>query len=313
MDSWRGQTKPLIANTLRGFAIGTADLVPGVSGGTIALLLGIYNRLIETIAQMVAGLTQLLRGNASQAEAQFKELPWLFILSLIVGIVAAVFSLAPLMSWLLEQYPEEMAGVFSGIVLAAIATAWQTSRHNAQSKFHPLEVLVAAAVAAGLFVLLGISAEPHADPTLIIFFGSGALAICAMVLPGISGSFLLLIIGMYGSTLEAVSDRELQKLLVLLAGAVVGLAVFTPGIKLCLNSAPRITNSVLLGLLVGSLRVLWPWPDGVGMVSEDSSKAIDGTKLQWPTWEEAWSPILLGIGFGALIFVLSRLKPANPE
>ncbi len=313
MDSWRGQTKPLIANTLRGFAIGTADLVPGVSGGTIALLLGIYNRLIETIAQMVAGLTQLLRGNASQAEAQFKELPWLFILSLIVGIVAAVFSLAPLMSWLLEQYPEEMAGVFSGIVLAAIATAWQTSRHNAQSKFHPLEVLVAAAVAAGLFVLLGISAEPHADPTLIIFFGSGALAICAMVLPGISGSFLLLIIGMYGSTLEAVSDRELQKLLVLLAGAVVGLAVFTPWLKLCLNSAPRITNSVLLGLLVGSLRVLWPWPDGVGVVSEDSNKAIDGTKLQWPTWEEAWLPILLGIGFGALIFVLSRLKPANPE
>jgi len=307
------QTKPLIANTLRGFAIGTADLVPGVSGGTIALLLGIYNRLIETIAQMVAGLTQLLRGNASQAEAQFKELPWLFILSLIVGIVAAVFSLAPLMSWLLEQYPEEMAGVFSGIVLAAIATAWQTSRHNAQSKFHPLEVLVAAAVAAGLFVLLGISAEPHADPTLIIFFGSGALAICAMVLPGISGSFLLLIIGMYGSTLEAVSDRELQKLLVLLAGAVVGLAVFTPWLKLCLNSAPRITNSVLLGLLVGSLRVLWPWPDGVGVVSEDSNKAIDGTKLQWPTWEEAWLPILLGIGFGALIFVLSRLKPANPE
>jgi len=313
VDSWRGQTKPLIANTLRGFAIGTADLVPGVSGGTIALLLGIYNRLIETIAQMVAGLTQLLRGNASQAEAQFKELPWLFILSLIVGIVAAVFSLAPLMSWLLEQYPEEMAGVFSGIVLAAIATAWQTSRHNAQSKFHPLEVLVAAAVAAGLFVLLGISAEPHADPTLIIFFGSGALAICAMVLPGISGSFLLLIIGMYGSTLEAVSDRELQKLLVLLAGAVVGLAVFTPWLKLCLNSAPRITNSVLLGLLVGSLRVLWPWPDGVGVVSEDSNKAIDGTKLQWPTWEEAWLPILLGIGFGALIFVLSRLKPANPE
>lgn len=313
MDSWRGQTKPLIANTLRGFAIGTADLVPGVSGGTIALLLGIYNQLIETIAQMVAGLTQLLRGNASQAEAQFKELPWLFILSLIVGIVAAVFSLAPLMSWLLEQYPEEMAGVFSGIVLAAIATAWQTSRHNAQSKFHPLEVLVAVAVAAGLFVLLGISAEPHADPALIIFFGSGALAICAMVLPGISGSFLLLIIGMYGSTLEAVSDRELQKLLVLLAGAVVGLAVFTPWLKLCLNSAPRITNSVLLGLLVGSLRVLWPWPDGVGVVSEDSSKAIDGTKLQWPTWEEAWLPILLGIGFGALIFVLSRLKPANPE
>jgi len=313
VDSWRVQTKPLIANTLRGFAIGTADLVPGVSGGTIALLLGIYNRLIETIAQMVAGLTQLLRGNASQAEAQFKELPWLFILSLIVGIVAAVFSLAPLMSWLLEQYPEEMAGVFSGIVLAAIATAWQTSRHNAQSKFHPLEVLVAAAVAAGLFVLLGISAEPHADPTLIIFFGSGALAICAMVLPGISGSFLLLIIGMYGSTLEAVSDRELQKLLVLLAGAVVGLAVFTPWLKLCLNSAPRITNSVLLGLLVGSLRVLWPWPDGVGVVSEDSNKAIDGTKLQWPTWEEAWLPILLGIGFGALIFVLSRLKPANPE
>lgn len=331
--------KTLVANSLRGFAMGTADLVPGVSGATIALLLGIYRQFIQTISQMLASLSHLLRGNFPQANQRLRQISWRFILPLLAGIVVAVFTLAPVMSWLLDNYPEAMAGVFSGIVLASIAVAWQNLAGQAQapgptpnSALNPtqtpnptqahspnptparwLEALVAVAVAVGIFILLGFSAEPRPAPALVVFFGSGAIAVCAMVLPGISGAFLLLIVGMYGPVIDAVSDRELGKLLVLLAGVAVGIAAFVPLLKHFLETIPRIANAVLLGLLLGSLRVLWPWPDGVGKVSQDSQKIVDGTRLNWPTWQEAWLPGALGLVCLAVLVWLQqrpRLQPA---
>lgn len=286
--------------------MGTADLVPGVSGGTIALLLGIYRQFIQTITQAVSSLSHLLRGNFPQARIRLREISWPFILPLFVGIVVAVFSLAPLMSWLLDNYPEEMAGVFIGIVLASIAAAWQSLSNQDQVRW--FEALVVVVVAVGIFILLGVSAEPRPAPALIIFFASGAMAICAMVLPGISGAFLLLIVGMYGPVINAVSDRELGKLLVLVAGVAVGIAAFVPLLKHFLETVPRITNAVLLGLLFGSLRVLWPWPDGVGIISQDSQEIVDGTKLGWPTWREAWLPSVLGLVCLAVLLWVQQRK-----
>ena len=319
----RPNPKSLAANALRGVAMGTADLVPGVSGGTIALLVGIYDQFIGTIAQLTSAGIQLLRGRFAKCASLLKETAWDFCVALLAGIIVAVFSLAPLMSWLLENHPEELAGVFCGVVLASVTTFWNPSLAivRAPQPTQPpanatptlpnwASLLISATVAAGLFVLLGLSSEPHSSLPLLAFLGAGALAICAMVLPGISGAFLLLIIGMYESVIEAISHRELTQLLVFAAGAAVGLAGFAPLLKRCLETAPQVTNAVLLGLLLGSFRVLWPWPHGVGVVSRDHAEAVDGTQLAWPSWGQLWLPAVLGLGFFAIIWWLLR-RQAN--
>ena len=353
---------------LRGFAMGAADLVPGVSGGTVALLLGIYERFIGAIRGIAAIGGCLLRGDIAGARHRFKEADWVFVLPLGVGIVIAVFSLASLMERLLHDYPEEMAGVFMGLVLASlVATYLSLERHTnhansdtselsgqtdlslsatsseealtpnqqvAQSgasspsetasqsnleiattertnspltRLTPWELLLAAAVAAGVFVLLGFSATPQADPSLLAYLGAGALAICAMVLPGISGSFLLLIVGMYAALLAAVDDVAIAQLLVFCLGAAIGLALFSTLLHRLLTQFRRPTTAVLLGLLLGSMRVLWPWPNGVGIISRDETEAIDGTRLEWPTLSQAWLPTLLALAAFALILGLPKI------
>ena len=288
--------------TLRGFAMGAADLVPGVSGGTVALLLGIYDRFIGAIRGIAGIGGRLLRGDISGARRKFKEADWVFVLPLGAGIVIAVFSLASLMERLLHDYPEEMAGVFMGLVLASLVATYLSIERHAK-----WELLLALAVAAGVFVLLGISATPQTDPSLLAYLGAGALAICAMVLPGISGSFLLLIVGMYAALLAAVDDLAIAELLVFCLGAATGLALFSTLLHRLLTNFRRLTTAVLLGLLLGSMRVLWPWPNGVGIISRDEAEAIDGTRLDWPALSQAWLPTLLALAAFALILGLSKI------
>ena len=353
---------------LRGFAMGAADLVPGVSGGTVALLLGIYDRFIGAIRGVAAIPSCLLRGDISGARSKFKEADWGFVLPLGIGIVIAVFSLASLMERLLHDYPEEMAGIFMGLVLASlVATYLSLERHtnhansdlaklsgqtdpstsatpsetalppnqqeaqsdvgspsetasqsnpeiaatartnNPLTRLTPWELLLAAAVAAGVFFLLGFSATPQTDPSLLAYLGSGALAICAMVLPGISGSFLLLIVGMYAALLAAVDDIAVAQLLIFCSGAAIGLALFSTLLHRLLTNFRRPTTAVLLGLLLGSMRVLWPWPNGVGIISRDETEAIDGTRLEWPSFSQAWLPTLLALAAFALILGLPKI------
>lgn len=358
---------------LRGFAMGAADLVPGVSGGTVALLLGIYERFIGAIRGIAAIGGRLLRGDISRARSKFKEADWVFVLPLGVGIVIAVFSLASLMENLLHDYPEEMAGIFMGLVLASLVATYlslerptdhansdptglsgqtdlslsatsseatftpsqqapqsgtsspsETASHpnpkiaakertnNPLTRLTPWELLLAVAVAAGVFVLLGFSATPQADPSLLAYLGAGALAICAMVLPGISGSFLLLIVGMYAALLAAVDDIAVAQLLVFCLGAAIGLALFSTLLHRLLTNFRRPTTAVLLGLLLGSMRVLWPWPNGVGIISRDETEAIDGTRLEWPTLSQAWLSTLLALAAFALVLTLPKIFKPRP-
>ena len=336
--------------TLRGFAMGAADLVPGVSGGTVALLLGIYDRFIGAIRGIAAIGGRLLRGDISGARHKLAEADWFFVLPLGAGIVIAVFSLATLMENLLHYYPEEMAGVFTGLVLASLVTCYlsverrtnqadsdsanyprqaadlSTSAtpletvnqsnpeiaaaervNNPLARFAPWELLLVAIVAAGVFALLGFSATPQSSPSLLVYLGAGALAICAMVLPGISGSFLLLIVGMYAALLAAVDDLAIAELLVFCLGAAIGLALFSTLLHRLLTNFRRPTTAVLLGLLLGSMRVLWPWPNGVGIISRDETEAIDGTRLDWPSLSQAWLPTLLALAAFALILTLPKI------
>lgn len=292
----------IAVTALRGFAMGAADLVPGVSGGTVALLLGIYDRFIGAIRGIAGIGGRLLRGDISGARRKFKEADWVFVLPLGAGIVIAVFSLASLMERLLHDYPEEMAGIFTGLVLASLVATYLSIERHAK-----WELLLALAVAAGVFVLLGISATPLTDPSLLAYLGAGALAICAMVLPGISGSFLLLIVGMYAALLAAVDDLAIAELLVFCLGAATGLALFSTLLHRLLTNFRRLTTAVLLGLLLGSMRVLWPWPNGVGIISRDETEAIDGTRLDWPTFSQAWLPTLLALAAFALILGLPKI------
>jgi putative membrane protein len=252
-------------HVVRGFLMGAADVVPGVSGGTIALVLGIYERLIDSIHSGSSALGNLVRGDLAGARRWVKKVDWWFLVPLVAGILLAVLTLAKLIENLLQDHPEEMAGLFSGLIAGSVVIAWRlVKRWNATT------YVILAVVAVLMFVLLGLREGTSQDtvgqlasPALWAFFLAGAVAICAMILPGISGSFLLVILGMYGPVISAVNDRSLLTLIVLVAGMVLGLALFSQLLSWSLRHHHDKIVAALIGLMAGSLRVLWPWPGGL--------------------------------------------------
>lgn len=257
--------RQLPLNFLRGFAMGAADIVPGVSGGTVALVLGIYRHLVESIRNGSSALGSLLKGDAAEAIRLLRSIDWAFLLSLLFGILAAVAALSHLLETALEEHPVEMAGLFLGLVAGSVVIAWGLLTHRT-----PRNAAILLGAAVVFFLLLGLSGGVTEDavdqldsPALWIFFGSGAIAICAMILPGVSGSFLLVVMGMYGAVLGSVTDRDLASLAAFALGCLVGLALFSQLLHWALQHHYDVVMSGLIGLMLGSLRVLWPWPGGV--------------------------------------------------
>jgi len=285
-------------HVLRGLCMGAADVVPGVSGGTIALLLGIYDRLIDSARNGSRSLGLLLRGDLRASLTRAATVEWAFLLPLLVGIGIAVTVLAGPIEAGLADHPESMAGLFLGLVLASILIAWRIPGSWSRGR-----VGLTAVVAVVLFVALGWQAGPVADPSAAILFASGAVAICAMILPGISGAFLLLMLGMYSHVLAAVDDRMLGDLALFGLGAIAGLALFSPLLGRMLERHHDLVLAALVGLMIGSLRVLWPWPNGVGVIDRDSTEVISGASLDWPATSEISVPLLLAPA--AMVVVLS--------
>jgi putative membrane protein len=274
----------------RGFAMGSADIVPGVSGGTIALVLGIYERLIASLRAGSKALTLLVRRDVEGFRRWLAAVEWGFIVPLGIGILVAVLALARLISDQLHAEPELMSAIFLGLVAGSVVVAWRLIRHPSAQ-----HALVIALVGIVTFILLGVrggtdeaSVGQIADPALWAYFIAGAIAICAMILPGISGSFLLVMMGMYTPLLAAVTERDVLTLVVFMAGAVVGLALFSQLLHVALQRAHDVVLAVLIGLMAGSIRVLWPWPNGV-----------DSTALGAPDGE--WG---VAIGLALVAFVL---------
>jgi putative membrane protein len=297
--------KDLITNAARGFAMGAADIVPGVSGGTIALILGIYERLLASIRTGARSLGRLARGDVSGFIAQLKAIEWSFIGPLLVGIVAAFVVLASILDRLLTNEPEAMAGLFFGLVVASILVAWQML-HNRDST--RMSVLMTVGIVA--FYVLGLQSGSVSDPGLILFFFTGAIAICAMILPGISGSFLMLMLGMYAAFVGAVHDRELTNLVFFVLGALAGLAAFSTLLSWILDHHRDTLLAALIGLMGGSLRVLWPWPNGVGTIEDNAAEQIDGTTVDLPVdLTDGWLPVLLGIVAFAIVVALNKFTP----
>nr|WP_274387782.1 DUF368 domain-containing protein [Salsipaludibacter albus] len=238
--------------------MGAAEIVPGVSGGTIALVFGIYDALITTLSTGAGALGRLLRGDLAGTGDALRRIDWRFLVALLVGMGSAILLLSRVIEGLLEDQPVVMSALFAGLVAGSVVLAMR-ELHATPSGTH---VAVMALVGVTTFVALGVTPSRIVDPSLPMFFGAAAVAICAMILPGISGSFILLLLGMYEPVLAAISGRDLGVLAVFAAGAVTGLALFSSWLDRLLLRRHDLTLAVLIGLMAGSMRVLWPWPAG---------------------------------------------------
>ncbi len=250
----------MIANLLRGLLIGTAEVIPGVSGGTIALIVGIYERIIGSAANAVEAFVFLLRGKLQEAKVPARQIDWLLVLPVLVGMFAAIFAAAAIIEPLLESQPENMRGLFAGLILVSLLVPYRM----VGASWRVTEYLLGLIAAAFSFALVSLPRQEVADPALALVFIAAAVAVCALVLPGVSGSFLLLSIGFYAPTIAAVNDLDFGYLSVFVLGAIVGLAMFSTALRWLLVNQRRITLVVMTGLMLGSLRALWPWQDNLG-------------------------------------------------
>ncbi|MDX1331968.1 MAG: DUF368 domain-containing protein [Robiginitalea sp.] len=288
---------------LKGMAMGAADVVPGVSGGTIAFISGIYEELIASINGIRPSLLGVLKKQGFRAF--WKQLNGGFLLAVLSGIAISVLSLAKGISWLLTHQPILLWSFFFGLVLASVIyVAKGINRWNLAA----ISMGIAGAALAYAVVSLPVS---QAQATLPYLFLSGALAICAMILPGISGAFILVLLGSYKTVLDAVHQRDLQVILIVGAGAVIGLLSFARLLKWMFSKFKNATLALLTGFIIGSLPKIWPWK----VVLE--SQVFDGKEIPvretvvapWnypedPQWIPAVGLAILGFW---LIFILERL------
>jgi putative membrane protein len=242
--------------------MGCAEVVPGISGGTVALVVGIYERLLACLRGALDAAIAVVRRDRQAAGAAVRGLEWGLLVPLLIGMGVAVTAGAAVIPGLLDRHPEESSALFFGLILASLVFPWRMWTHK---RLH--QALVAVAAAALAFVLTGIPEREVADPAYPVVFGAAAIAICALTLPGVSGSYLLLAMGLYAPTLDAVSDRDVAYLAVFALGALAGLAAFTRVLTTLLSRHRDITVAALLGLMVGSLRALWPWADGATLLA----------------------------------------------
>lgn len=292
---------------LRGFCMGCADVVPGVSGGTMAFILGIYEELIESIR--ILGTPEFLRAVVGFRVGEvFRMFRWKFLGSVLGGIFVAVLSLAKGIEWLLENQPVYLWSFFFGLVLASIyAVSKRKTRWTAGT------TAAVAAGTVGAFIVVGLVPVQTPENYLFLFF-SGALAICAMILPGISGSFILVLLGKYEYILRAVNERDLATLAVVAAGCGVGIISFAQILGWLFRRYHDMTIAVLIGLMVGSLRKIWPWKETVEFMRDrhgELQPMIEKNVLP-ESWngEVGMALALAAIGF-VVVLVLDRLANSD--
>ena len=287
----------------RGFVMGSADVVPGVSGGTMAFILGIYEELINSIRAAARPPFWKALIGLRIAEA-LKAVNAGFLIALFAGILLAILSLAKGLEWLLENQPVYLWSFFFGLVLASV---WTVSKRI--PRWSPLLAGALLVGAVGAYIVVGLVPLQTPESAWYLFL-SGALAICAMILPGISGSFILVLLGKYQFVLGAVNDRDFVTIAIVGAGAVVGIVTFAQVLGWLFKRYHDLAVAVLIGLMVGSLRKIWPWKEVIATITDRHGALI-------PTVEANILPATFGsevlaalglavVGF-ALVLVLDRL------
>ncbi len=241
---------------LRGIVIGVAEIIPGVSGGTVALLVGIYDTLISSAATVVRSLRGVFAASARvQDWPAMRQVPWLRLVAIAVGMLGGIILGAAMIEPLVTDYPEMTRAFFAGLIVASVAVPLRMAGWPLRAS----EIVIVGVVAAVMFIVLAVPPLVQAQPGVLTIALSAAIAVCALVLPGVSGSFLLLSLGLYEPTLQAVNTRDGEYLGVFILGAIIGLGSFVVVLQWLLRSHRRITLVVMTGLLIGSLRALWPW------------------------------------------------------
>ncbi len=301
-------TKYYLMLVLKGMGMGAADVVPGVSGGTIAFITGIYEELIDSIKSVnLKTLKLLLTGKLASF---WKAVNGNFLAALLLGIAISIFSLAKGLGYLLHNYPLLVWSFFFGLIVASAIYVARTIKgwdwKNA--------VAFIAGIAVAYFITIISPAE--ANTTWWFIFLSGSIAICAMILPGISGSFILVLLGMYGFILDAVGDFNLKVIVIFIIGAAIGIISFSNLLSWLLKNYHNITVAVLAGFMVGSLNKVWPWKQVTDTFIDRHGevKSLAETNILPGTYEQITgnSPmlagaILLAIAGFALIFVIEGL------
>ncbi|MFV0565250.1 MAG: DUF368 domain-containing protein [Flavobacteriaceae bacterium] len=296
--------KDYLIISFKGLAMGAADAVPGVSGGTIAFISGIYEELITTISNVKPSLLKtLLSGNF---KTFWQEANGNFVVALLSGIVVSYVSFMKLAKYLLEHHPVLIWSFFFGLIVASIyfvgkqITKWNTSVFIA---------LAIGAVAAFYISELPALGENTSDGFLFI---AGAIAICAMILPGISGSFILIILGAYKTLSHAISDFDIKKLALFFSGAIIGLLSFSHLLKWLFKNYHNTTLAVLTGFIFGSLNKVWPWKETLswytnseGLQEPLTQKSVLPFAFQGDN-QIVWAIILMVLGF-LTIFSLEKI------
>lgn len=254
----RGERRTsVVGNLIRGAMIGVVETVPGVSGGTVALVVGIYTQLIRSASHVVSAMRRFATGpeRRIQAREQLREVEWRLVIPVFIGMIIAVFTAAGPLEHLVSTYPELTRAAFFGMVLASTSIPLRMAGISGIRWHHVLFGIAAGALAFWLVSMPPTTLEP--SPLVIII--AAAVAVSALLLPGLSGSFLLLTFGLYEPTLRAVSDRDFGYLGLFILGLVIGVVSIVKGLEWLLVHRRRITLVILTGVMVGAMRTLWPW------------------------------------------------------
>ena len=236
----------------KGMAMGAADVVPGVSGGTVAFITGIYDELLGSIASVPNAVAPLLRGRVAEA---WRTANATFLLVLFAGILTSVFSLAKLITYLLEHHPIPVWSFFFGLILVSVHLVGKEIQRRSLSR------LLSLCLGIGFAYWITVASPVQWGTSGISIFFAGAIAICAMILPGISGSFILVLLGLYPVILGAEPELDMAIMLTFAAGCLIGLLSFARLLGWVLHRWRDLTLALLTGLMLGSLNKVWPWKE----------------------------------------------------
>ncbi len=249
----------------RGLAMGVADLVPGVSGGTVAFISGIYETLLDTIKGFPRRLPLLWQKGPL---VFWKEANFTFLTFLLSGVLAALLLFTRLLTYLLEHHAAWVWAFFFGLILASIYMVVKTIKK--------WNIMVVLSFVVGTLLGYGITVlHPIQFPQTYLFvFLSGVIAICAMILPGISGSFILLLLGMYHFILHAVKDLKISIIVVFAAGCLTGILSFSHVVSWCFKKAPALVTALLAGFMLGSVNKVWPYKETISQIEVKPGKFV---------------------------------------
>lgn len=267
--------------------MGAADVVPGVSGGTIAFITGVYDELLDSIKAVNPRNLRLFFTGQFKAFFDAIHLPFLF--SLLLGIGISILSLAKVITYALEHYPVWVWSFFFGLVLAS---SFLVSRDVKEWNWKTVLAFIIGTGAA-YYITLATPAQTSAHPLFI--FLCGAVAICAMILPGISGSFILVLMGKYYYIMEAIKSFDIKTILIFGAGCVLGITTFSHVLSYALKHFRNITLALLAGFMLGSLNKVWPWKATTALLSEGHEVSVETNIAPTDGW--IWAVCLMMVGF----------------